>query len=273
VDNILVFGNFDIIAYLMAGLAAFIVLDLVAGSGLLFRTTRWNTGSVTAIVLFAYLVGHLISIPSRFFFEKIMAGDCLRSPIMRLIPSLWKGPNSTKVPDPSVAWIDRFVSFHCETIRQSQRQTWHGWTLRVIFGADYFTTAARDVLDRIVAKKPTLPDSRSFFDEAYQAAKHDSIAYERADIFQRLAILFRNMAFLSLTALTVAIGKILFGTRSADHRVIYYGVPHWMLDHRMQTAIFLVLTIGLFNRYLFYYRLFVSEIVIAFAYAPSPISF
>jgi hypothetical protein len=43
-----------------------------------------------------------------------------------------------------------------------------------------------------------------------------------------------------------------------------------MLQWSVQLAVFVVLTIGLLDRYLFYYRLYESEAVTAFAYVPLP---
>lgn len=257
-DSLLVLGSFDIIAYLMAGLAAFFVLDLILGFGFLFRAT-WNAGSVTGIVLSAYLIGHLLSIPSRFLFEEVIADDCLRSPIVRLVPSLWRASDSI------------VASYICEPIRPYARHI----PIRWIFGAEYFRTATHDVLSRVDTKL-SKATSESFFHEAYQLAKHDSIAYERADIFQRLSLLFRNMAFLSLAALIAIAGKSIascFSNHPADRHLIHYGVQPWMLAPKIQAMIFLLLTIGLLNRYLFFNRLFVSEIVTSFAYAPPSISF
>lgn len=266
-DNFLGLSNFDVIAYLMVGLAAFVVLDLVFGSGFLFRTT-WNTGSVTGIVLFAYLLGHVISIPSRFLFEELAASDCLGDPVVRLVPTLVENHYAKS----SVS------SCICEPLR---RTVWHA-PVRWILGPEYFELATQDVWSKIDAKRPhpvaSLPDSKAFWHEAYQTAKHDPIAYERADIFQRLSILFRNMAFLSLVGLFAAVGKgigkgiaRMFRRRAAYCYLIYYGVPRCMRNPWIQAGIFLVLTVGLFNRYLFFYRLFNSEIITAFAYAPSPV--
>jgi hypothetical protein len=248
VDSLLIFSNFDIIAYLMVGLAALTVVDLVFSSGFIY-SAKWNTGSVTGVVILAYLGGHLISIPSRALFEGWVVEGCVKSPVLHLVPGLHE-----KNPRPP--------PYLCESV------------IFPIVRSEYFTQASQDVVDRINAKKPS-NDADALLHEAFLTARHDPSFYERMETFQRLSLLFRNMALVAFAAAIIAAGKGLLlatlGRRLEDRHLIYYGVPPWMLQWWVQLAAFVVLTIGLLDRYLFYYRLYESEAITAFAYVPPPL--
>jgi hypothetical protein len=253
VDSLLIFSNFDIIAYLMVGLAALTVVDLLFSSGFLYRA-KWHTGSVTGVVILAYLGGHLISIPSRGLFEEWIVEGCLKSPVIYLVPGLEPGFREKSQPP--------LPPHLCESV------------IFPIVRSEYFTQASQDVINRINAKKHS-NDAEALFHEAFLTALHDPSIYERMETFQRLSLLFRNMALVAFAAAIIAAGKGLLlatlGRRLEDRHLIYYGVPPWMLQWSVQLAVFVVLTIGLLDRYLFYYRLYESEAVTAFAYVPLPV--
>ncbi|HTV26191.1 MAG TPA: hypothetical protein VMF32_00220 [Xanthobacteraceae bacterium] len=252
-DSLLVFSSFDLVAYLMVGLALFMILDLVLSFGFLFRT-KWNTGSVTAIVIFAYLLGHLIAIPSRAVFETWAEQSCLGTPLTHLVPGVKDIKDAVESPS-------AMSSLTCET------------AVRPIVRHEYFEPASQDVVARIAAKSHS-EDAKILYNTAFAIARHDPNSYERIDIFQRLSILFRNMAFVSLVAFLLALlkqGVLPFGIRLADRHLLFYGVQSWMLNDWVQATIFLGATIGLFDRYLFFHRLFALEVISAFAYAPIPI--
>ena len=252
--NFIVFSDYDIIAYLMVGLAMFMALDLVFGFGFLYRT-NWNTGSVTGILLLAYLSGHLISIPGKWVFEDWAVHSCLKQPLVHLLPA-------SAAPDKSEpSWISSVI---CKTTI-----SWVPWT-------DYDTEATQDVQKLITAKQKML-DDKSLFHQAFITAKRDANTYERMLIFQRLYLLFRNMAFLALSALVaVLIKRIMIGLGywQNDQHLIHYGVKAWMLSFWTQLPVFLVLTVGLLDRFLFFYRLYSLEVLSAYAYSygPSPIA-
>jgi hypothetical protein len=143
VGSLVALGDYDIIAYLMVGLATFMVLDLVFGLGLLYRSS-WNTGSVSAIVLLAYLVGHLTAIPSKLVFEHWVVDVCLKRPLIHLV----KAPI---VQAPAAAIVCAPISW--------------------VAPAEFFIPASPDVLNRLpVSKKESLLDDRALFHEAFVTA-------------------------------------------------------------------------------------------------------
>jgi hypothetical protein len=118
----------------------------------------------------------------------------------------------------------------------------------------YATPATPDVVKRITDKSRTA-DSDALFHEAFVTAKQDPNSYERMMIFQRLYILFRNMGFLALCGLIAVLVKCAlfqFGLWRPDRHLIHYGVRPWMLSFWGQFAVFLVLSGGLFDRFLFF---------------------
>jgi hypothetical protein len=242
VGNLVPFGDYDLIAYLMVGLAMFMVLDLVFGLGLLYRT-KWNSGSVTGIVILAYLGGHLTSIPSAWIFEDWLVGSCFSRPVEHLVPYPHAVRNATLACS-LASWLKP---------------------------DEYDAVAPQDVLTRIAAKVHQPPDDRAFFHEAFATAKRDANSYERMQTFQRLYLLFRNMAFLALCGLVaVSIKRTLigFGRLQDDRHLIHYGVAPWMISFWGQFTVFLVLGAGLLDRFLFFYRLYALEVITAYAYAP-----
>jgi hypothetical protein len=270
-DTFLVFSNFDIVAYLMVGLSAFIVLDIVLSQGFLFRT-KWNTGSVTGIIIFAYLMGHLVSIPSRAIFETWAERSCLGGPVGHLVSEDSKDQTERKCRANST--IHRFPDIAADSPSPSAISSFLcKAAIKPIVRCEYFEPATQDVLDRIVPSAHSR-DASSFYNSAFVLARHDPNSYERMDIFQRLSILFRNMTFLAFAALLLVLLKsamLPFGIRWADEHLIYYGVQRWMLKGWFQTLFFLALTVGLLDRYLFFHRLFALEAITSFAYSPPPI--
>lgn len=245
--NFLVFSDYDIIAYLMVGLAMFFLLDLVLGSGFLYRH-NWNTGSVTGIVLTAYIAGHLISTPASWIFENWAVKSCLMYPVVHLVPAKIRSQNPERKTD---------ASYLCQV------------PIRWAALGDYFAPAPENVLKRIRAK-PLAPDDASLFNEGFIAAKRDPNTYDRLLIFQRLYLLFRNIGFLTLSAFLAVLikrGLLQFGWWRPDRHLIYYGVRPWMISFWGQLIVFFVLTVALFDRFTVFYRLYSLEVISAYAYA------
>src|SRR6266404_2087221 len=151
VGNFIALGDYDIIAYLMVGLAMFMVFDLVLGTGFLYRT-NWNTGSVTGIVLLAYLGGHLISIPANWLFEVKLVSSCLKQPVVHLVPA-------------AAGSAQQGSSTACSVI------TW--------LSPSHFTKpATNDVLARIAARSESAPPQAAATSDAERAARDDALFHE-----------------------------------------------------------------------------------------------
>ena len=247
-ESLFAFSEYDIIAYLMVGIAALIVFDFVLHTHFIFRA-KWNTGTVTGVLILAYIVGHLTAIPSEFFLEELLVKDTLGQPIDHLVPT---DPCTLKAE--GISW-KTFVPLRY-----------------------YFRSAACNIRNRVAAKEPNSRGSE-LFSEAFAAAKQDAIAYERMTIFQRLYILFRNMAILSIFAAVVVVTNILRAAyrNSTVHKrkpahdsppylTIKFGVQPWITSPPHQLAFFAVLSLGLLDRYIYFYHLYALEVLSAFAY-------
>ncbi len=230
------FGEFDIFAYLMVGVAALIVFDFVLKTHFLFRA-RWKAPTLTAVLILAYLVGHLVSIPSELFLEELLAKNVLGEPISHLVPG---GP-----------------------CMDSSKETFSWIPLHY-----YFQSVPRPACEKIVSKSYNARGD-DLFAQAFAAAKHDENAYERMMIFQRLYILFRNMTMLSIFAFCALVFRAAIGVSNSNNpstELEAFGVQSWMTIPRNQCLFFGVLSLGLLDRYLYFYYLYSREVITSFAF-------
>jgi hypothetical protein len=92
VDRLVAFTEFDIFAYLIVGITALAACDLIFGSRLIFRT-EWGFGIGTLVAVMAYVVGHLVSIPSDWLMEEGLVKRGLGRPADFLVRPLAEIPN------------------------------------------------------------------------------------------------------------------------------------------------------------------------------------
>jgi hypothetical protein len=90
-------------------------------------------------------------------------------------------------------------------------------------------------------------------------------------IFSRLYVFCRNMAFVALLAAIASIVRIGRLKLFRKNIQISRNIPAWLRNPYTQLAIFAVVAAGLFYRYLFFYRLYSVEVLIAFAPAESAV--
>jgi hypothetical protein len=244
-ERILVLTDYDIFAYLMVGLAAFAACDLALGTKLLYRD-KWTFGPATVVVITAYITGQILSSPADWFFEELIVKAAMKEPAHHLVLSK-----------------DELEKINCDAPNPTDRG-WIGRTLLV-----YYQPLGCQLQKSIRAK--TDKNGQQLFFTAYPTAKKDSNAYERMMIFSRLYIFCRNMAFVALLA---AIASIIRIGRSRYFRRdvrISTNVPRWLRNPYTQLAIFSAIAVGLFYRYLFFYRLYSVEVLIAYASAETAI--
>jgi hypothetical protein len=253
VEGLFAFSEYDLIAYLMVGLAALIVFDFVLHTHFIFRG-KWTTGTMTGVLILAYIIGHLVSIPSEFFLEELLAKDALGSPVSHLMPDKPCAPHSA---EEGISW-HTFVPIYY-----------------------YFVPASHNICISVKNKEPRIHD-KELFSEAFAAAKQDTNSYERMTIFQRLYILFRNMTMVSIFACFVLFPDLVRAARArcearrlgkpepaapaVPHDLIEFGVQPWLLNPVNQFWFFAVLSIGLLDRYIYFYFLYSYEVISAFAY-------
>jgi hypothetical protein len=234
-EKILNFGDYDLFAYLMVGLAAFVVCDLVFGTRLLFRE-KWHFGTTTAMLIGAYVFGHIIATPAEWILERVFVGKVLGPPTDHLVRNLANKPNC----------LAGTIFF------------------------DYYKPLEQEVSDLV--RKKTKLQGQPLFWTAYAVAKKDISAKERLPIFLKLYAFCRNMSFVALVAAFVVLVQRRRGYYTDERRAVllsYQGVPDWLTQPKWQFGIFLAAGLGLFLRYLFFYRLYSVEVLVAYATAAS----
>ena len=241
-EKFLELNEYDIIAYLMVGIAALIIFDLVLGSAFLFRA-KWNTALVVGVLIMGYVGGHLVSIPAGWLFRDVVIHGYLKEPIQHLIPKTGQTP-----PDKTCEWD--VVGVKCMSLDLWGR---------------YFEPAPKELREQVLHDANGVEGSDLFL-KAFKKAKYNEATYARMEIFQRLYLLFRNLAFISVLAVAlVAINlfRQAFGAHR-DRHLIYYGVQPWLTNRWWQFVLFTVLSYGLINRFLDFYRLYSLEVLYGF---------
>lgn len=234
-------NDYDIIAYLMVGVAALMVFDIVLGSAFLFRA-KWNTGLVVGMLIIGYVGGHLISIPAGWLFRDIVIHGFLKEPIQHLIPN--------PKPKPPDKTCEHEVGWRCAHL-----DLW----------GQYFDPAPTELRGEVERDAKDAEGSDLFL-KAFKKAKTNEAVYARMEIFQRLYLLFRNLAFINVLAVVLVMINLVRHAFNGgrDRRLIYYGVQPWLTNSWWQLVIFTVLSYGLFNRFLDFYRLYSLEVLYGF---------
>jgi len=166
-EHLIALPSFDLVAYLMVGIAAIALCDLHFGTGVFFRD-QWSVSVGTVIVIAAYVLGHVISTFSTLAIELPVIDGWARRPAFNLL--------ATKEAEKA-----------------------HAWPARVLL-APYFDRLDDNTRAKIRERKPQQNDIEELFWQAYDTTKTQEHAFERVTVFQQLYIFFRNMSFILLLA-------------------------------------------------------------------------
>jgi len=227
-EHLIALPSFDLVAYLMVGIATVALCDLHLGTGLFFRA-EWSVSVGTIVVIAAYVLGHVISTFSTLAIELPVVDGWAGRPAVNLL--------ATKEAEKA-----------------------HAWPARVLL-APYFDRLDDNTQSKIRERKPHQNDITELFWQAYDTAKTQEHAFERVTVFQELYIFFRNVTFVLLLAAIIRFPQR--RTEKPD--------PRWWDSPRWQSIIFLVISVVLFSRYLYFLRAHSIEILTAYAYgAPHP---
>jgi hypothetical protein len=277
-EKIIAFTDYDIFAYLMVGIAILAASDLVLDTRFFFRKD-WGFGIGIVIVVVAYIVGQVLSTPADWVMEQLLVKEWLKEPSYHLVVSNEEYERYGKPP------ANKFF----ESCKASNEE---GFLKHILAStlSSYGEHLSCGLQDNI--RKKTNKEGKELFFEAYAVAKKEKDAAERMLVFSRLYIFSRNMAFaafLAALAVIFRIGKNVSTERKAKLartetvlstvlRVMKTALPQtgsptklkiseWLRKPGWQLVIFLVLGFGLLYRYLFFYRLYDIEVLIAFASA------
>lgn len=162
-DKLLRFSDYDVFAYISAGLAALLLSDVLFSTHWIVDA-QWTVASGTAVVFGCYVVGHVIAWPASFLIE--------RQFVVRVL-----GPPSK-------------VLFEEAT---------HHTILTRLF-PDYFAPLNRAIVQRVKSKaRSDSSDAigQNLFWAAFAVVKRDPATYARLEAFLKLYGFCRNIAFVA----------------------------------------------------------------------------
>ena len=280
IDRLVTFSEFDVFAYLMVGLVLLAVCDLVFETRLILRT-NWGFGAGFVIVVTAYVLGHLVSVPGLWFVQEGISKRWSDLPEKVLLSD---GKCRDKLGTP---------------IKEVQAPTWLEATIY----------AHRQPLDcKLLAKirdKAGIKDAEklqthaeTIYADAELVARADPYTRDRLLIFQRLYVFSRNMACVAFFgALMILIAPLLrcswsliskrsFGrilkkiwllgatTQTKTHVANDEPMPGFLTNRISLFAIFLIIGLGLLYRHNMFLRIYYTETLVAYAnsdiVAPKP---
>jgi hypothetical protein len=245
-EHIVALPQYDVLAYLIAGLAAIAACDLVFGSRIFFRGSDWGVSRVTILIVVGYVAGHVISVFSTWIVEENLVGRGLGRPTQYLMKQ-----NCSPAPPPQ-----GFVTFFAATY------------------VGYFTPLECNTQAKIDERlqrdgKRELGDGAhdaDLFWHAYNSAKQNEDGFERIVTFHQEYNFSRNMSFVAFLA---ALAVVVQWRRRAPISIEdwkEHGVPDWMKKRSSLFIIFLFVGAVMFARYLYFYRAHSIEILTSYGY-------
>ncbi len=231
-EHLVALPQYDVLAYLIVGLAAIAACDLIYRKRVFFRGD-WGISVGSTIVIAAYVVGHIIAVFSTVVIEGYIVGPWM-APVVHLMAQPCDKSDGSR--------LSYFAPLECNTQNKIKEKI------------------KRDDKNR------TLEGSILFW-EAYNTAKQDEHAFERIVTFHQLYNFSRNMSFASfLAAVAVLIQLFRRRTASENNTAVEYGLPAWLQNRGWQFIAFLFVGCVLFSRYLYFYRAHTIEILTSYAY-------
>lgn len=227
-DSFFRFSDYDVFAYLAAGIAALLAWDYTFGSHWIIGA-NWSAASGTTIVLVAYIVGHIVAWPASWLLERCVVRCVLGPPSRALLGE----------PPPG-----RFA-----TIKQA------------LF-PDYFTPLDRPLAERVRFRaaregQPGL-SGQSLFWTAFAHSKHDVSTYSRMTQFLKLYGFCRNIAFVGVTAAIMIATGALWRAANTSFSTDVGSRLLW-------AALVCVAGVAMFYRYLKFHRLYTVEVFVGYA--------
>lgn len=253
--------EYDVFAYLMVGIAALAASDLIFRSRFLIRD-KWSITAVTLVVIAGYVAGQLISTPAEWILERLFVHQWLKSPAQHLVMSRseydeLKGADFIKKCDERSAQFGGLLGNTVLSHRQPMP----------------CATQQR------IRQHPGAADGNRLFFQAYESVRYDANVRERLSVFSRLYSFSRNMAFVGLLAAFIvairaawphpaapkqATKKSRAERKSSDTKD-RAGISPWLFVPRWQFILFAAIGLGMFYRFVLFYRLYSVEVLRAFA--------
>jgi hypothetical protein len=231
-DSFFRFSDYEIFAYLAAGIAALAAWDDVFATHWVIGA-EWSAASGVAIVFGAYVVGQIVAWPAAWLLER------------RVVRRVLGAPSRALFGEPPLG--------RCH------------WLKRHLF-PDYFTPFDRILADRVRsrARADGQPHAsgESLFWTAYTRAKRDTATYARMGQFLKLYGFCRNIAFVGIAAGVAITVDVLYRAQTTGF------VPE-LRTHLLWAGVALVAGVAMFYRYLKFHRLYSVEVFVGYAEAPN----
>lgn len=227
-DKFLRFSDYDIFAYLAAGLAALAVVDRAFGTAFVLDA-HWTPASGSLTVAGAYILGHLVAGPAGMLMDRWLVEKRLGVPSKHLFGAQAHRPRNA--------------------------------LLRRLLG-DYFRKLDGGIDTRVLARaaaegKPGTPGEDLFW-VAFAVAKRDEAAYARMESFLKLYGFCRNIAFVALAGAPVLLA-------AAGWRWWQQGWSDVVWHDGLIALVVLLAGGGMLLRYLKFLRLYAVEVFVAYS--------
>ena len=222
--NNIPFSVYDFFGYLSAGFLTIIAFEYAGGSTNVLHAEH-TVAFGFAIIVFAYMVGHIIAHLSSVVFESWLVRKVLKPPEYHLL--------------------------------KTEADT----TLTGKLFPGYFTPLPKDSQSRIIKKAEKYGISsfrRAFFFHCHTIVKKDSASLDRLNTFLNLYGFARNMAMaLLLSATVLAISAVY-------HEFIYQSQekPNHLLCYTVNA---LITSFFMFLRYLKFFRIYTMEVFLNYS--------
>ena len=224
-DRFFRFSDYDIWAYLSAGMLTIAAWDFAFGTSWVLRAD-WSPADGTIIVFAAYIVGQISATPASWILERLLVARVLQSPSVNLF---------------------------------AESQThFRGFLQRTIL-SDYYSPLDEGLRRRIIERAgPDVATGEPLFWRAYPIAKRDPTAFPRMGMFLNQYGFCRNIAFVAILAATFDLVAIYVVTPAAAATQTADQLWFW-------AVVSIIGGILMFHRFLKFYRLYAVEVFVAYA--------
>jgi hypothetical protein len=220
------FSDYDVFAYLPAGLATFAIVDLLFGTAIIING-EWDVAEGTLTIFLAYPVGQIVATPASYLLEQMAVHKGLGSPTRVMMEE-----------------------------RTHPLPFWRKWLL-----SNYHRNIAKPIREKVLelATLRGWSDSSGLdqlFWYAHPIAQEDPIRYPRMQVFLNQYGLCRNLSFVSLAGAALLTSKLAyFATSHHEVQLNDAAIPLslWFCG------------LLLFQRFLKFYRLYGHECLVSFA--------
>jgi len=228
VEHLVALPQYDILGYLIVGLAFIAACDFVCGTRLILRAD-WSVTQTVALAIGAYIAGHMLAVISTAVVE-----TALPPPVEQLMCE-------------KCAQADFFYNRHLpvSAINKINKKSAEMNGGNALHGIDLFwdayNTAKQDehAFERIVTF-------------------HQLFNFSRNTAFASFIVVF--------LALIQCCRRSSADVESARRELIALNLPGWLANSNVQAFLFFVVAVLMFLRYLYFFRAHAIEVLTSFAF-------